>query len=157
MTATSSAMQLGDLALTWSRVSADLSMIDSDISSDLGLTTAVLLSLFLDARCEDDNEPPSGDPDDRRGWWADEFLTVEGDKYGSRAWLLDRSKLTGNVARDAEQYDREALAWLIADSVVASIDVAIETTSNNLYHALTLHRPGREPLSLRFAHVWEAP
>lgn len=152
--ATSSALQLADLALTWSGVSADLSMIDSDLASDTGMVTAALLSLFLDRRCEDDDEPSSGDVDDRRGWWADQFLAVEGDKYGSRNWLLDRSVLSNENKRKAEEYDREALAWFIEDSVVESIDVVIETTSSNLFHALTFHRPGREPLSLRFAHVW---
>lgn len=154
--ATSSALQLADLALTWNGVSADLSLIDSDLASDAGMTTAVLLSLFTDRRCEDDDTPPSGDPNDRRGWWGDQFLPVEGDKYGSRLWLLDRSVLNNETARKAEEYDREALAWMIEDGVVASIDVVIEISANNLFHALTLHRPGREPVSLRFAHVWDA-
>jgi phage gp46-like protein len=155
MPATSSAVLLADLALVWGGTSADLAMIDSDLASDAGMTTAVLLSLFTDRRCEDDDVPPSGDPNDRRGWWADQFAAVEGDRFGSRLWLLDRSTINSETARRAEEYDREALAWMIEDSVVASIDVVIETTKSDLYHGLTLHRPGREPLSLRFAHVWD--
>ena len=69
MGATSSAIVLGDLSLTWSNDTgdADLSLIDSDLAVDRGLETSVLLSLFLDRRAEPDDKPPSGDDNDRRG------------------------------------------------------------------------------------------
>lgn len=155
--ATSSAIALADLALTWSNAlgSADLSMIDSDLASDRGLETAVLLSLFTDRRAKDDDVPPSGDATDRRGYWADEFAAVEGDKFGSRLWLLDRSKRTNETARLAEEYSREALAWMLEDRAVSSLDVVTETTAAALLIGVTLHRPGKDPLSLRFAHVWD--
>jgi phage gp46-like protein len=70
MSATSSAIQLADLALTWDEQqgAADLALIDNDLASDRGLETAVLLSLFTDRRAQPDDVPPSGDPADRRGW-----------------------------------------------------------------------------------------
>src|SRR4051812_11864908 len=103
MPAASSALQLADLALVWdeSNGSADVALIDSDLASDAALETAVMLSLFLDRRAQPDDAPPSGDPNDRRGWWADQFADTEGDLVGSRLWLLDRSKLTGDTRRDA--------------------------------------------------------
>lgn len=152
--ATSSALQLADLALTWLSTSGDLSLIDSDLSSDIGMETAVLLSLFTDRRAEDDDSPPSGDVDDRRGWWADQFAAVEGDRFGSRLWLLERSKRVDEVRRRAEEHAREALAWMIEDHVAQRIDVAAELTTRELRIAVTIHRPGREPVALRFAHVW---
>jgi phage gp46-like protein len=156
--ATSSAIQLADLALTWSieTADADLSMIDSDIASDRGLETAVLLSLFMDRRAEVDDRPPSGEPSDRRGWWADQFLPVEGDRIGSRLWLLARSKRTGEVAARAKEYVLEALAWMREDRVVAGIEVTVETTASALLIAVGLQRPGRDPVTYRFSHVWEA-
>jgi phage gp46-like protein len=156
--ATSSAIKLGDLALTWSVATgdADLSIIDDDLASDRGLETAVLLSLFTDRRSEDDDKPPSGDPNDRRGWWADQFAVVEGDQIGSRLWLLDRSVITGETARRAEEYVREALAWMIEDRVVSSIGVEIETTKKDLFIGVTLARPGKDPVRFRFDHVWDA-
>jgi len=156
--ATSSAIELADLALTWSntRGSADLSMIDSDLASDRGLETAVLLSLFLDRRAQPDDVPPSGDPNDRRGWWADQFATVEGDLIGSRLWLLDRSVITSETARQAEQYVREAVQWLIDDQVVSAFDVTIDTSRREvMLIGLDVHRPGRDVLSLKFDHVWD--
>lgn len=155
--ASSSALRLADLALTWSPATgdADLSLIDSDLASDTGLETAVLLSLFLDRRAEPDDVPPSGDPRDRRGWWADELSDVEGDRIGSRLWLLDRAKRTGETKLRAKEYVLEALAWMLEDRVVASIDVEVETTDRALIITVGLQRPGRDPVSFRFAHTWD--
>lgn len=159
MSATSSALQLGDLALTWNEAAgaADLSLIDSDLASDLAIETAVLLSLELDRRCEDDDVPPSGVATDRRGWWADEFAVVEGDRIGSRLWLLDRSARTNEVVLRAEQYAREALQWMIDDRVASSIDFTIDPKpADRMFIFIRVNRPGKDPLSLRYAHVWTA-
>ena len=157
MSAISSALQLADLALTWSNTtgSADLSMIDLDLASDRGLETAVALSLFTDRRAQADDVPPSGDPRDRRGWWADEFAATAGDLYGSRLWLLDRSKRTNEVTLRAKEYAAEALAWMLDDKVVESIDITVETTTNGLVFAVGLKRPGRDAVTLRFAPTWD--
>ncbi|HET7505099.1 MAG TPA: phage GP46 family protein [Kofleriaceae bacterium] len=155
--ATSSAIQLADLALVWDNRSgsADLALLDADLASEAGLVTAVLLSLWLDRRAEPDDQPPSGDDSDRRGSWMDELADVPGDRLGSRLWLLDRSVRSSEVPRRAEEYVREALAWMLEDRVVASIDVETEATAQALLIGVTLHRPGRDPVSLRFAHVWD--
>jgi phage gp46-like protein len=159
MTAASSALQLADLALTWFEETgdADLTMIDSDVASDAGMHTAVILSLFLDAPASADDVPPSGDPSDRRGWWGDQFAAVQGDVIGSRLWLLDRAKLTTDTARLADEYAREALAWMIVDKVASSIDVTITTTSNTMFIAIGVNRPGRDAVSFRFSRVWDNP
>jgi phage gp46-like protein len=155
--ASSSAIQLADLALTWSNVTgdADVLLIDSDLASERGLMTGVVLSLFTHRRAEDDDKPPSGDARDRRGWWADQFADVEGDRFGSRLWLLDRSKRTNETVLRAKEYVREALAWMLEDKVVESIDVTIETTASALLIAVGLQRPGKDPVSFRFAHTWD--
>lgn len=156
--ATSSALQLGDLALVWSNVelAADLVKIDDDLASDIGIVTAIILSLFVDRRANSDDAPPSGDPLDRRGWWADQYAETEGDLIGSRLWLLARAKRTPETPRLAVEYCREALAWMIEDSVVASFEFQTEMTAKELLIGLTANRPGRDPISLRFAHAWDA-
>lgn len=149
----------GDLALTWSNElgCADISRVeyDGDLETDGGLETAVLLSLFTDRRAEPDDKPPSGDDTDRRGWWADEFAEKTGDLFGSRLWLLDRSTLTSETVLRAEEYVREALAWMLEDRIVASLDVEIETKADRLLIGVGLQRPGRDPVSFRFAHTWD--
>jgi len=155
--ASSSALQLADLALTWSNVTgnADLSKIDDDLASDRGLVTAVILSLFADSRAENDDVPPSGDETDRRGWWGDEFADVEGDRIGSRLWLLDRAKRTNEAVLRAKQYVLEALQWMLDDSVVEEIEVTASTDGAALLESVTLHRPGKDPVTLRFGAVWD--
>lgn len=159
----SSAGPSGDLALVWSNTtgSADLSKIlidgqQEDLGTDEGLTTAVMLSLFLDRRAEDDDVPPSGDPTDRRGWWGDEFAEVAGDKYGSRLWLLDRGKRTNQDPLRAKQYLAEALQWMLDDRVVSSADIAVTYAGGVRLIAIDFERPGKDPVSFRFAHTWDS-
>lgn len=154
--ASSSALQLADLALVWdvARGAADLALIDSDLASDRGLATAVMLSLFTDRRAMADDRPPSGDDRDRRGWWADQFADVDGDLIGSRLWLLDRGKREHETTLLAKQYVGEALEWLIADRVVSAIEVSITTTARGLSIDINVQRPGRDAVTFRYAHAW---
>lgn len=163
MPAASSVLGLSDLALVWDAAQggADLVLIDQDLASDAGLETAMGLSLFTDRRAQPDDVAPSGDPADRRGWWADQFADVEGDLFGSRLWLLDRSKATQETLIRAREYALEALRWLVDDEVAASIDVAtsfIELGAQNaLLMVITGTRPDGSTFSFRFARVWETP
>jgi phage gp46-like protein len=145
----------GDFALVWSDGAADMLLAGDDLASDAGLSTAALLSLVTDRRAEDDDVLPSGDGD-RRGWWGDEFAEVEGDRIGSRLWLLDRSAMRGDLIRRGEELVREALVWMLEDRVVERIDVAVETGAKELLFAIALHRPGKDPVAFRYAHVWDS-
>lgn len=166
----------GDLALTWSNATADADLstivvdasgLPADLATDRGLTTAVILSLFTDRRAADDDVPPSGDPTDRRGWWADEFLEVPGDRYGSRLWLLARAKRTNETVLRAKEYISEALAWMLEDRVASAVEALAKITTEpmvvggqvvptgSLLLGADIHRPGRDPVSYRFAHTWD--
>jgi phage gp46-like protein len=145
---------MGDIALVWTAAgNMDLAIEDDDLASDEGLRAAALLSLFTDRRAEEDDALPADDGD-RRGWWADEFLDAEGDRFGSRLWLLDRSTRREDVVQRAEEIVREALAWMLEDKVTDRIDVEVETGEKELLIAVTLHRPAGDPVAFRFAHVW---
>lgn len=150
---------LGDLGLVWSNVdgAADVQLIDIDLASDRGLLTATVLSLFLDKRAQDDDVPPSGDATDRRGWWADEFSDVEGDKWGSWLWLLDRSKGTNDTLQKAKKYVADCLQWMVDDKVCSSVttDVSFLDSPAGLLISGQVDRPGKDPVSFRYAHVWD--
>ena len=149
-----SALGVGDLALQWSDGQIDAIILDGDIAADTGMRTAMLLSLFCDARAEDDDVLPAGDGD-RRGWWADEFSDVPDDKLGSRLWLvLDRGKRTPDIVPRLDERVRECLQWMIDDRIVDRFTVDIQTRTDGVSFSVTAHRPGREDLSVRFAHVW---
>lgn len=154
---------VGDVRLTWSNATGDADVtlmgapgqVPSDIASDRSLVTAVELSLFTDRRAEKDDVPPSGDASDRRGWWADQFAAVPGDKYGSRLWLLDRSKRTRENALRAKEYASEALAWMTEDKVVESVAIEVELEAFGMLIGGVLQRPGRDPVPFLFSRTWD--
>lgn len=134
----------------------DLAIENDDVASDAGLETAVLISLFSDRRASE--EDVVLDPEEKRGWWADQFSEVSGDQIGSRLWQLDRALLTPDVEVQTEVKVREALAWMIEDEIAASIDIEITTddATRALCLLVTVNRPTGEQLNFRYTSVWEA-
>lgn len=111
------------IALSWNDASgtADLAQRDTGaLADDAGLKTAVVLSLFLDARAR----PDDGAQGHRRGWLGDAF-TPE-DRMGSRLWLLTREKQTEETRRRAEDYATEALAWLLDEGLATDVAVTAQ-------------------------------
>lgn len=129
----------------------DLALLQTE-----GLRTAIVISLWTDRRVDADVEIPAGDGD-RRGWWADEFASVDGDKIGSKLWLLDRSTLSLGVAQRAEQYITEALAWMIEDRVASAVKVSVTTVNpDRIEFEIIVTRPSGDNADFKFAHVWDA-
>ncbi len=150
---------MSDFALIWNLKtgSADLRVTANDLEKDEGIETAIMLSLFIDRRAEDTDILPEGETD-RRGWWADAFPVVEGDKIGSRLWLLKRSKQTPDVLDRADEYVRESLQWMIEDKVTDKIeitDLAFPALGQMTLGGL-LYRPGRDSVEFRFNRNWAA-
>jgi len=109
-----------DIALTQNNEGQfDIVLDGPDLKSEQGLRTAVLISLFTDARARDDDELPSNDGD-RRGHWADTYSTSS---QGSRLWLLERAKENQATLDNAKTYAAEALQWLVEDSVAQTVNV----------------------------------
>lgn len=148
---------MSDIALLWNAdsFSADIAIDAGALVTDDGLRTAILISLFTDARAlPDDDVPQAGS--DPRGWWGDSFAARPDDAIGSRLWLLDREKITSRTIERARDYVREALAWLIRDGVASAIDVQVEAqASDRLAIGVVLNRP-TGPARQRFDYVWEA-
>jgi phage gp46-like protein len=149
---------MNDIALQWSdsQHSADVAVELNDLVQDGGLETAVMLSLFTDRRSEEGDELPPGDTD-RRGWWADATPVVEGDRIGSRLWLLEREVATQAVVDRAVTYAREALQWLLDDKVASSLEVSAEIPRRGMIGlAVKIYRPQKDPVNYRFDHAWNA-
>lgn len=135
---------------------ADLTVVENDLETDDGLETAVYLSLFTNRRAEDGDTLPTGDTD-RGGWWGDAFPLSDGDKIGSRLWLLARSKQTANIPEDAKQYATEALQWLLDDGVSDRVDVESGIVANGILGlAATIYRPEVDPVTFRYNYNWVA-
>ena len=114
---------------------------NGDFVADDGLETAVIISLFTDARVSDE-QLPAGQTS-KKGWWGDKFSGVDQDKIGSRLWTLRREKRTTEVLRKHEDYSIEALNWMKEDGVADSItaEAFYEVTTKFLVMNLVITRP----------------
>lgn len=151
---------MGDYALIWDTATGtadiELDAVADDVTSDNGLRTAVLLSLCVDARAEPEDALPGNDGD-RRGWLFDELAEAEGDRIGSRRWLVtERGKLTPDLVPQIQRMDREALQWLIDDGVAASVEVTAEIVDGALVEQIDIERPARGTISFRFDFAWNS-
>lgn len=132
----------------------DLALLDGDLATDDGLRTAVALSLLCDRRAEPDDIIPDGTTN-RRGWWADAIADEDGDRWGSRLWLLDREKELPEVRRRAEAYAEESLDWLLDDGVANEITVTAETLNRSvLWLRVDIQRGDGTRISDRYQYVW---
>jgi len=146
---------MSDLALFWDteRFAADVVVGPVDLATDEGLEAAIIASLFTDARARDDDPLP--DDAGRRGWWGDSLEAVGEPRLGSRLWLLGREKQLPKVVERARAYVQEALAWLVADGVAASVETTAEIVRTGVLGiGVVVTRPGAA--SRRFDFVWKA-
>lgn len=135
---------------------ADLALGDFALDTDGGVETAVILSLFTDARARDDDTLPLGQSS-RRGWWADAYPPEAGDRIGSRLWLLRASKQLQESLDTAREYAEEALAWLIEDGVAKSVEVETFVVRDEVMGMIVrIYRPAGTDVSIRFETLWSA-
>ena len=132
-----------------------------DLTSDEGLETAVIISLFSDRRAKPDDPLPDPNNPDRRGWWGDlASPDVEGDQIGSRLWLLERSKTLDSVLVQAKEYAQEALQWLIEDKVAARVVAETERQNDpgedRLALKVEIHKPDGSVIPFNFEAQWIA-
>lgn len=143
-----------DISTTWitSTGTGDWTISAGALTSDDDLASAVLISLFTDRQANADDVIPDGSGD-RRGWWGDQDQDVP---IGSRLWLLDRSRLTQDVANTAQVHISEALKWLIDDGVAAGIAVAARISGQSqLDTIITITRNDGAKVPLKYSWVWQ--
>ena len=132
----------------------DIALSGADLLADNGLKTAVIMSLFTDRQAEPGDILPDGSTN-RRGHWGDSFAAVDGDKIGSRLWLLDRAKQTSDTLNRAREYSREALQWLIDDGVAATLKVAAAWLRPGMLGlTIEITRPDGSSQNYRFENAW---
>jgi phage gp46-like protein len=94
-----------------------------------GLQTAIIISLFTDARADRDAVLPLRQTD-RRGWVGDEFMPdsqgTRADLWGSALWLVYISKVTPDVLERARFAALESLDWLVRDGIASRVEVTAQ-------------------------------
>ena len=116
-----------DIKVVWDNVllQGDVSLNIGDLETDETFETAVLMSLFTHRRVDSDEELLD-DPNDRKGWWGDQYAEIDTDEIGSKLWLLARAKTEEKTLEKAKQYAYEALEWMLEDGVASEIIVVVE-------------------------------
>lgn len=147
---------MSDIALIWnSQGFADIDTAGSDLLTDDGLQTALIISLFTDRRVSEGEELPAGESD-RRGWWGD-VGGLPSDRIGSRLWLLEREKALPEVVARANEYAREAVQWIIQDRVATRVDVVAESTRfEELDIQVSVCRPNGSVVKSRYSYNWQS-
>ena len=105
---------------------------DGDMVLDETPATPMIISFGTDRRARPDDDLPGGITElnapasfvDRRGW-AGDALDSKGERIGCRLWLLDRAKQSDLTRLMAEEWTKEAYAWVLDDTAsAAEIEVA---------------------------------
>lgn len=125
---------------------------DGDLISEDGLDTALLVSLFTDARASASQVPT---PELRRGWMGNTASLVNGRELGGLLWLLDQTKLTQLTLNEAISYARDALAWFTEDGLATKIEVdgdIVPQSGISLAITITTKKGTTET---RFFNLWE--
>lgn len=126
------------LALRYDASEAAVDLVDA--ADHEGIESELVVAILSDARV-DPSEVPPGTP--LRGYWADSF-DPSGEQLGSRLWLLEQAAATPANARRAEQYLRDATAYLLRDKRARAIDVAAELEGERIVASVTVTlRSGR--------------
>ena len=82
-------------------------------------------------------------------WWADPG-------FGSELWLLKKTgKVDGETAGTLERMVREALRWLVDESLVSTVECAARRNgANRIDYLVTINRPAGAPVIIQEA--WSA-
>lgn len=129
----------------------DALLLGNDLQIDEGLATAIYISLFTDARANTDDQVPN---QERGGWWGDAFAATEGDKIGSRLWLLRPGKLNNEIAKRARDFALESLNWLIADGVAKELEIEFERQGHSTV-AIKVILTKPEGIIHKFDYIWK--
>ena len=147
---------MADIALEWVEFEASMLVQNNDLGVDEGLQTAIIISLFTDGQALESDLLPYGESF-RRGFWGDALAEIEGDKIGSKLWLLSREKQMPVILRKAEEFAREALKWLIDDKVATDYSVvATNPAMGILLLDISITRPVGNAITFRYNYNWAA-
>lgn len=135
------------------RQRADVTLDGPDLKGGDDLISAVVISVFSDRRAASDDrtEGPY-----RGGWWGDSFPDVEGDRIGSRLWLLAREKQTDETLTRAREYVLESLDWMLADGAARAVEVETAWIREQVMGCgIEITKPDWTKTTFRFEIPWK--
>lgn len=133
----------------------DMNLTIGDIAADEGLETAVLISLFSDARATSDMLHIEDRDGDLRGFWGD--LNTQ-DNTGSLLWTIKRAKQLSKTLAEAREYCQRALSWMVEDKVADRVVVTTEYPQRGwMAIQVDIYRTrSNNPVTYRYNYEWAA-
>lgn len=137
--------------------------VNGDFAKGFILDNAVTTSLFCDRRADEGD--PLGPWSDKRGWMFDGSQGVDGDRWGSKLWMLPNLPLNDDAVAQAIEWASESLAWMIDQELVSGQD-AIQVDGDiltddggmnvGIWLSINIYEPvGNLAISKRFNFVWQ--
>ena len=111
---------------------------DGDLETEDTFDTAILVSLFTDARADESQVPESHR---RRGWIGNE--NTPDFEIGSTLWVdLEQGRITRAALNRIEEGARRALQWFVDDELAVAVSdvLAISPAAGKLTLELTIQR-----------------
>ena len=118
-----------------------------DIESEDSFDSTLIVSLFTDARA-DENEVPV--PEDRRGWIGNLGYSFQ---IGSKLWLYSQSRVTPALVSAVRSEVQSALDFYVTDGLVKSIDVTAEMIGSGVSFSVTINRHNSK-VDTRYFELW---
>lgn len=146
----------GELGFDWAVAPLDGRADAGGLAARQALATAVVISLFTDARAPDGWRPTERD---RRGWWGDGLSPAGTEPLGSWLWtVIETGVADAATALAAEAEAARALAWMVRDGVAAR--VATSATADPAARRISLlveifARDGERLFSREFDILWQ--
>jgi phage gp46-like protein len=130
---------------------------DGDILTADAFDTAIIVSLFTDARAGQSQVQVA---EQRRGWIGNESF---GDDFeiGSLLWLWYQQRLTQSTVNGIEDAASNALQWFVEDSIPATgtriadaVSVVGSVVSQGILLEITMDRPSSR-VAKRYFELWD--
>lgn len=112
-----------EIELVLENGSFDVVIESGDFKNEPGFDTAILVSLFTDARAD---ETQVLLPENRRGWIGNLVSEVPDRQLGGYLWLTEQRRLNQDTVNEVIDYARKSLEWLVEDNAAIKIEVTGE-------------------------------
>jgi phage gp46-like protein len=130
-----------------------LSLVNGDFEVIDGMETAVLVSLYTDARL-DESEVKT--PLMRSGWIGN--IMTQGRQLGGKLWKFENSPVTTSYLANAKEATQRSFDWMINDKVARSITAAISAQKATNGMTNISHQVGivaRDGVKQDYVYLWD--
>ena len=129
----------------------DFEIANGDFVMTNGLDTALIISLFADARADNSEVPV---PILRRGWWGDLVSDYPTYQTGSKLWLLNQARSNLETLNLSKTYMQNSLSWLTDDKLASKINVDAAFTTNGIGLQVTIYTPQNQVNNYAY-NLWQ--